>query len=81
MGHFEPADVPEFFVSAVARIENLGTISRHVLVAERRVGNRVLFIPKVHIICSNANAHVMILKTARELAVNLIAGGEPMMQH
>lgn len=80
--HFaQPADVPEFFVSGVGRIENMGNFSRHVLVSERRVGNRILYVPKVHLIMSNANAHLAILKTARELAVNLIAGDETMMQH
>ncbi|RTM07436.1 MAG: hypothetical protein EKK31_11795 [Hyphomicrobiales bacterium] len=77
----EPANVPEFFVCGVSRIENLGSISRHVLVAERRVGDRVLYIPKVHIIISNANAHIAIMKTARELAFNLVSGGERMVQH
>lgn len=81
MGIFEPADVPEYFVSGLGRIENMGSISRHVLVAERRVGDRVLYVPKVHIIISNADAQIAILKTARELAVNLVAGGERLIQH
>lgn len=76
MGMFDPAAVPEFFVSGLGRIENMGSISRHVLVTERRVGGRVLYVPAVHIIISNADAQVAILKTARELAVNLVEGRE-----
>lgn len=80
--HFaQPADVPEFFVSGLGRIENMGSFSRHVMVSERRVGGRILYVPRVHIIISNANAHQAILKTARELAVNLVAGDLPLMQH
>jgi hypothetical protein len=81
MGIFEPASVPEYFVSGLGRIENMGSISRHVLVTERRVGDRVIYVPKVHIIISNADAHIAILKTARELAINLVSGGERLMQH
>jgi hypothetical protein len=77
----EPAVVPEFFVCGVGRIENMGTVSRHVLVTERRVGDRVLFVPKVHIIMSNADCQLAILKTARELAINLVSGGERLIQH
>jgi hypothetical protein len=77
----EPAVVPEFFVCGVGRIENMGTVSRHVLVTERRVGDRVLFVPKVHIIMSNADCQLAILKTARELAINLVSGGDRLIQH
>lgn len=68
----EPAAVPEFFVCGVGRIENMGANSRHVLVTERRIGGRTLYIPKVHIIMSNIDCQIAILKTARELSVNLI---------
>jgi hypothetical protein len=68
----EPAEVPEFFVCGVGRIENMGPNSRHVLVTERRVGGRILYVPKVHIIISNIDAQMAILKTARELAANLV---------
>lgn len=81
MGIFEPAIVPEFFISGVGRIENMGTISRHVLVTERRVGDRILYVPKVHIIMTNADCQLAILKTARELAVNLVDGRERYLEH
>lgn len=81
MSILEPASVPEFFISGVGRIENMGTISRHVLVAERRVGDRILYVPKLHIIMSNADCQIAILKTARALAVDLVSGGERMIQH
>ncbi|MER9355520.1 hypothetical protein NKI61_19820 [Mesorhizobium sp. M0514] len=68
----EPAAVPEFFVCGVGRIENMGANSRHVLVTERRVGGRILYVPKVHIIMSNADCQMAILKTAREMAVNMV---------
>ena len=81
MGIFEPASVPEYFVSGVGRIENMGANSRHVLVSERRVGDRIIFVPRVHIIMSNADCQLAILKTARELAINLVSGGERVIQH
>jgi len=66
-----PAVVPEYFVSGVGSIEVMGTVARHVLVSERYVRGRLVYVPAVHIIISNANAQIAILKTARELALEL----------
>ncbi len=73
--------MPEFFVTGVERIEQMGGVARHVLVSERFVKGRLVYMPEVHIIISNANAQIAILKTARELAIELVGGGVQPAMH
>ncbi len=78
---FGPARVPEFFVCGVGRIEQMGGVARHVLVSERYIKGKLVYMPEVHIIISNVNCHAALLKTARELAVELVAGDRHMTEH
>ena len=79
-GYGEPARVPEFFVCGVERIEQMGGVARHVLVSKRWKRGKLFYVPEVHIVISNADAQIAILKTARELAIELVGGyGHPSM--
>ena len=65
--------VPEYFVSCLDHIELLtGNNARHVWVSQRRVGDKVLYIPEVHIIMSNSVVPDGILKITEALAIALI---------
>ncbi len=80
-GFNTPANVPEFFVCGVGAIEQMGGVARHVLVSKRWKRGKLFYVPEVHIVISNADAQIAILKTARELAIELVAGERRMTEH
>lgn len=77
----DPARVPEFFVTGIGSIEFLGGgILRHMLVTERKVGAKTLYIPVVNLVLTTANAQEAIIVASRALARSIV-GPEQELVH
>lgn len=76
-GHAKPAVVPEFFVTGVGSIEFMeGGVQRHMLVTERKIGGKVLFIPVVSLVLTTINAHEAVMTVSRALAREVVGEEE-----